>query len=61
MIPRIETLPETKLIGMNKKMTLNNDKTTGLWRKFMPRRREIKNRVNSDFISMNVYDRSLEF
>lgn len=61
MIPKIENLPEKKLIGMYKKMTLIDNKTAELWKKFMIRRNEIKNRVNADFISMNVYDKSLEF
>lgn len=35
------------------------DKTTGeLWKKFVPRRKEISNKLTSDLISMNVYPSS---
>lgn len=60
MIPRIETLPEKKLIGKRLKMTLADNKTGELWRNFMPRRKEIKN-ITSDLISMQVYDPMLDF
>ncbi len=40
-------------------MSLSMNKTSELWQSFMPRRREVKNRSNSDFISMQVYDKNL--
>ena len=58
---RIETLSEKKLVGNRLKMTFANDKTGELWRNFMPRRREIKNNLTTEMISMQVYDESFDF
>ncbi|WP_432664392.1 GyrI-like domain-containing protein [Wukongibacter baidiensis] len=52
---RIENLQEKKLIGMSKEMSFMNDKTFELWNGFMKKHSNIKNRVDSNFISMNVY------
>ncbi len=60
MEPRIELLTEKKLVGMHATMSLANNRTGELWRSFMPRRREIQNRLTSELISMQVYDRPLE-
>lgn len=54
--PRIETIPEKKLVGMSLKMTFAENKTFELWRNFMPLRHSIKHRLNSDLISMQMYD-----
>ncbi len=56
MEPRIETLPEKKLIGKRVTMSLANNKTGELWRSFMPRRREIQNNLTSELFSMQVYN-----
>jgi AraC family transcriptional regulator len=61
MEPKIETLTEKKLAGLQMKMSLANNKTGELWRSFMPRRKEIQNSLTSDFISMQVYDRPVDF
>lgn len=53
---RIEILREKKLIGMNLKMSLVNNKTFLLWNFFMKRKAEIENPVGSDMYSMQVYD-----
>lgn len=55
MIPRIETLPNKKLIGKRLTMSLANNKTGELWQSFMPRRKEILNQLSSDLISLQVY------
>src|SRR5690349_3076197 len=60
MEPRIETLSEKRLIGNRMKMSLADNKTGELWRGFMPRRREIRNNLTSDMISMQVYDRPVQ-
>lgn len=49
-------LPEKLLVGMRMTMSLANNKTGELWRRFMPRRSEIQNTVNADLLSMQVYD-----
>jgi AraC family transcriptional regulator len=61
MEPRIEILPEKKLIGKRIKMNLSNDKTPELWRYFMPRRKEIQNSLSTDLFCIQVFDNSLDF
>lgn len=55
MEPKIETLTEKKLIGKRVLMTLGNNKTQQLWQSFMPRHKEITNRVGTHLFSMQVY------
>ena len=61
MEPKIEIVPEKKLIGNHLTMSLANNKTGELWRRFMPRRKEIRNALNSDLISMQVYQQPVVF
>ncbi|HMK05999.1 MAG TPA: GyrI-like domain-containing protein [Flavobacterium sp.] len=61
MQPRIETLPEKKLIGKRLRMSLANNMTFKVWQSFMPRRKEIANAVTTDLTSMQVYDTSYSF
>ncbi|MDP4185490.1 MAG: GyrI-like domain-containing protein [Bacteroidota bacterium] len=61
MDPRIEIIPEKKLIGKRLRMSLSNNKTYDLWHSFMPNRKDIKNSLTSDLFSMQVYDKSLDF
>ncbi|MDC3132635.1 GyrI-like domain-containing protein [Flavobacteriaceae bacterium] len=58
MQPRIEILEDKKLIGNRLKMSLTNNKTGQLWGSFAPKIKSIKNRLNTDKISMQVYDNS---
>lgn len=58
MEPRIQTLPEKKLLGKRISMSLSDNKTGELWRSFMPRRSEIQNAVGTDLYSVQVYDAS---
>jgi AraC family transcriptional regulator len=60
MQPRLENLSEKKLIGKRLTMSLADNRTAELWRGFMPRRREIRNNLNTDLISMQVYDHPLD-
>lgn len=55
MAPRIEILKEKKLVGLHLAMSLSDNKTTALWKRFMPRRAEITHQVTSDLISMQLY------
>lgn len=59
MQPRIETLVEKKLIGKKLKMSLTNNRTFALWQSFMPQRKNITNNLNSDLVSMQVYNEPL--
>ena len=56
----IKTISEKKLVGMSLRMSLAENKTFSLWQSFMPRRKEITNALNSNLISMQVYDIALE-
>ena len=58
MTPRIETLQEKKLIGINLKMSVINNKTGQLWGQFSPQIKTIQNRVSTDKISMQVYPKT---
>lgn len=58
MTPRIEILPEKKLIGTHLSMSLADNKTGELWRSFMPRRKEINNATGHDLYSIQVYNDS---
>jgi AraC family transcriptional regulator len=55
MESRIEKLSEQKLIGQYFSMNFIENKTFQLWSGFMPRRKEIKNTVNSNFYSLEVF------
>jgi AraC family transcriptional regulator len=56
--PRIEMLPEKKLIGKRMTMSFADNKTLQLWSSFMPRRKEIQNSVGADLFSMQIYSPS---
>jgi AraC family transcriptional regulator len=56
--PRIEILEDKKLIGNRLTMSLTNNKTGQLWGSFGPKIKDIKNRLTTDKISMQVYDDS---
>ena len=55
MEPRLVTLKEKKLVGKRLIMSLANNRTGELWRSFRPRRAEITNNLNRDFVSMSIY------
>ncbi len=61
MNPEIKYLSEKKLVGKRINMSLAQNKTPELWRSFMPRRKEIKDALNTHLISMSVYDPSYSF
>lgn len=53
--PRIETLPEKKLVGLRLVMSHTNNMTGQLWQSFMQRRREIANAIGTDLYSLRIY------
>ena len=55
MKPRIETISPKKLIGKRLTMNLVNDKTGELWQNFMPKKKDIANKLSNEVISMQVY------
>lgn len=58
--PIIKTISEKKIVGMSIRMSLAENKTFSLWQSFMPRRKEINHALNTDLISMQVYDAPLQ-
>jgi AraC family transcriptional regulator len=61
MIPIIKILAEKKLMGKRIRTSLLENRTPELWRSFMPRRKEIKNNINTELFSIQVYDQSFDF
>ena len=56
MQPEIKTIGSKKLLGICIEMSLANNRTSELWRSFMPRLSEIETRVGSELYSLQVYD-----
>jgi len=61
MNPQIIFSKEKLIIGIRQNFSLSNNKTFELWQRFMPRRNEIKNRVNSEFLSIQIYTEDFDF
>ncbi|MCH7672430.1 MAG: GyrI-like domain-containing protein [Proteobacteria bacterium] len=59
--PRIELLEAKTLVGMHVAMSLIDDTTSELFRRFMPRRREIKHKVDASNYCIKVYGDSHSF
>ncbi len=55
LIPRIETITERKLVGLCQTMSFAKFELAQLWQAFMPLRKSIENPVNSDAISLAIY------
>jgi AraC family transcriptional regulator len=58
MKPKIEIIQARKLLGIRQQMSLAENLTAQLWRSFMPRQHEVKNRGTNEYISMQVYSAS---
>lgn len=58
MQPRIEILEEKKLIGMSATMSVLENKTGQLWATFGPQIKNIRTRINTNKISLQVYPTS---
>ena len=61
MEPRIETINEKKLIGRRAGMTLAADNTKELWQYIMPRRSEIRNNLNEELLSVQLFNAYPDF
>ena len=61
MEPRIEKLVTKNLIGKSLTMSLIQNKTPELWKSFMQERSLITNAITRDLISMQVYNKELDF
>jgi AraC family transcriptional regulator len=58
--PRIVEIEPKTLIGSRVQCSLQEDKTGALWQQFMPKRKNIKHRVNQDYISAQNFDGPLD-
>jgi len=61
MEPRFEVLTEKKFIGISITTSFTDNKTSTLWRTFMPRRNEIQNGLTPDLVSLQVYGAAFDF
>ncbi|SNR82612.1 GyrI-like domain-containing protein [Flavobacterium sp. ov086] len=55
MEAQIKIFTEKKLLGKHIEMSFIENKTFQLWNSFMPRRKEIKNVLNSNLYSLEVF------
>jgi AraC family transcriptional regulator len=55
MQARIETLTGKKLVGKRMTMSFADNKTFELWKNFMPRLKDIQNKIGTDLYSMQIY------
>jgi AraC family transcriptional regulator len=53
--PTIKKIESKTLIGMSSSMSVAKDKTFNLFSTFMPRRKEIPHRLNSETLDLRVY------
>jgi len=58
MEPRIELIPQKKLVGHVIEMSLSINKTFDLFSGFMPNRKQITNTISTDIYEVLVYDAS---
>jgi AraC family transcriptional regulator len=56
MFLKIAQIETKKLIGFATLTSLADDKTPLIWRQLMPRLKEVKNAVNTDLFSVQVYE-----
>lgn len=56
MLPIIKNLTEKKLVGHSIEMSFIENKTFQLWSGFMPNRKEIKNAIDANLYSLEVYE-----
>lgn len=61
MEPEIRIIAEKKLVGMNILTTLQENKTTELWKTFMPRRKEINHTLDTGHYAIQRYPTHITF
>lgn len=57
---QIRTFQPILLVGVEMVTTLANDRVREMWAAFMPRRKEIENRIGEELYSMQVYENGLD-
>ncbi len=58
---RIETINKKLLIGKFEEMSFVEDKTGLLWQSFMKSRKEVKNRLDTFYYSMQIYNEKFDY
>jgi len=58
--PEILMCGEKKLVGMRIYTSLAEDNTVAMWQQFMPRRKEIRNNIDTLLYSVQVFNGSLD-
>lgn len=53
--PRIEVINEKKLVGKSMMMSFIEFRVEELWKSFLPIKKEIKNNISNELISMSIY------
>lgn len=59
--PRIVHLEERKLAGIRIQTSLAENRTAELWQRFRPRIKEIPGKKNSEFYSIQIFEKDLKF
>ena len=57
MQSRLEEMPKRYFVGIRNQMSLVNNTTLELWKKFMPEKGNIKQTIGEELYSMEVYPR----
>jgi AraC family transcriptional regulator len=60
ILPEIRTVSALRLIGMSQRQSLAQNTTAALWKRFMPRRGEVRSVSDGVLFSLEVYD-SLDY
>lgn len=55
LLPRIEYSGKKELIGRSLSMSIEKNRTSELWKRFLFNSASIDNRVSTDFISLQIY------
>lgn len=58
LTPRIQTVPEKRLVARKQKMSISENTTGLLWKGFMPRVYEIQNTVGIELYSIDILPES---
>lgn len=58
---RIAVSPERKIVGKRLEMSFADNRTSELWRSFMPFRHSVPNTLSTDLISMQDYPEDFSF
>ncbi len=61
MTPVIKILPSKKLIGMRIKTSLSDYQVPQLWQQFMPRVKEIKDKISTEKYSIQIYSEQFSY